>query len=230
MRSLGTLLHRLRFRRAIAREREFDIRYGVDTGGVLLEPRMEGRSAETRNWANPYYGTPGSAFRRIIRRSGIRPRDFIFVDLGCGKGRTLLLASLFGFREVIGVEADSHFAGQARLNAEAWLRQHLCCRPIRIIEADARDFDAPDEDLFIYMYNPFKGQVFECVADQLAALARQAGRRVVIAYVTDLYGDYLENTGAFARRRLRPLRFWARPTVSYFVGKPTAETLGTPRT
>jgi hypothetical protein len=62
------------------------------------------------------------------------PSQFAFVDLGCGKCRTLILAAEHGFRPVIGVELDLPLTGIARSSAEtvataaAWLDNRCGCR------------------------------------------------------------------------------------------------------
>ena len=73
----------------------------------------------------------------------------------------------------------------------------------------------PEGDLFVFMFNPFSGPIFDDVANHLAAAAREP-RPVVVAYNNDKCGDVLERTGAFRRVRLKPLKFWTPPTMSIF--------------
>jgi SAM-dependent methyltransferase len=208
-------VRRKQFAWSQASEARFDHRHGVDTSGLMLRPRFVNAQTESDECAVGYYGTIRPHFDRIVRLSGVQPSDYTFVDLGCGKGRTLLLASRFGFKRVVGVELDPAFADQARRNADVWVSSHGGPH-IEVIEEDAARYELPAGNLFVYMYNPFRGSVFQSVADRLGTAAGQRGQKIVIAYNVDLHADMLERTGAFIRRRLRPRRFWARPTVSYF--------------
>jgi hypothetical protein len=74
----------------------------------------------------------------------------------------------------------------------------------------------PEGNLFVFMYSPFRGPIFESVAKRLARIAREPGRAVFIAYSADWEAQTLEQTGAFTRMRMRRRRIWARSTVSFF--------------
>jgi hypothetical protein len=57
---------------------------------------------------SPYQPTELALFHSMIEvlreRAGINFSEFVFVDLGSGKGRTLLMASDYPFRRIAGVE------------------------------------------------------------------------------------------------------------------------------
>lgn len=185
----------------------FDRKYGIET--VTHEvPEVVGA-----HHFEIYAPTPTRSFSRMIRASGVDPAAFTFVDLGAGKGRMLFMASEAGFAQVWGVEFDAALCAAARRNIERATGLDGA-RPA-IIEADAQVAPFPDGDLFVFMFNPFGGPVFEAVANRLSDLAAE-NRAVVVAYNNDICGDVLEATGAFKRVRLRPLRFWSRPKTSFF--------------
>ena len=161
----------------------------------------------------PYAATPTRFFGRIVRATGIDPSQFAFIDLGSGKGRTLLLASDHGFNLVVGVEFDEALCAVAQANIDrAMIGQGV--RPT-VVQADARHADLPGGNLFVFMFNPFSGPIFDDVANRLAVAAREP-RSVVVAYNNDQCGDVLEKTGAFRRTRLKPFKFWTPPTMSIF--------------
>ena len=53
-----------------------------------------------------YQATRAGRFDRVLRSVPIAPADYTFVDMGCSKGRALLLAARFGFRDIVGVEIE----------------------------------------------------------------------------------------------------------------------------
>jgi hypothetical protein len=170
---------------------------------------------ELRAHAGEYMPTPIALFRRIIRKSRVDPRDFNFVDLGSGKGRIVLAAADYPFRSILGVEADAALHQLAMRNLAARI-EGAAGPPMKIAHADARTADLPDGNLFIFMYSPFRGPVFQEVASRLTALGREPARAIVIAYSADWEGDELERTRVFTRVRMRRRQFWAPPTVSLF--------------
>src|SRR5699024_10596443 len=115
--------------------------------------------------------------RRIVRQSRIDPRQFAFVDLGCGKGRVLIAAADFSFRSILGIEADAALCEIARRNLKRV--RHGPGAVASVIHADARTADLPEGNLFIFMYSPFRGPVFETVARRLAGMASEPGRAMV---------------------------------------------------
>jgi predicted RNA methylase len=215
----ATLLDRLLPGRRRWRGRLFDRRRGIETSKPLEREELLGMPAELRAHAGQYLPTDLPLFRRIVRRSGVDPAQFSFVDLGCGKGRILIAAADYAFRTIIGVEADANLVAVARTNVE---QSGAGESRISVLHCDAREADLPDGNLFVFMYSPFRGPVFEAVARRLAALAAEPERAVVIAYSSDFEAEALERTGRFVRVRMPRRQFWAPSTVSFFYNQ-TAE-------
>src|SRR5258707_12349167 len=75
----------------------FDERYGVDTSGLIGGGELRsGHRNDVFNTA--YYGMAPSRFRWAIEswiadESHAAIENYSFVDLGCGKGRAILMAS-----------------------------------------------------------------------------------------------------------------------------------------
>ncbi|MCA9217507.1 MAG: hypothetical protein KDB27_30775 [Planctomycetales bacterium] len=58
---------------------------------------------EDKQHAEKYKATRARYFRKLMKRVHL-PRDGVFVDVGCGKGRILLLAVEHGLNRVVGIE------------------------------------------------------------------------------------------------------------------------------
>ena len=75
-------------------------------------------------------------FMRCFLLCGSKPvgdfRDFIFIDLGSGKGRALLMASDYPFRRIVGVELlpQLHRAAQDNLTKYRSETQQCFCRAV----------------------------------------------------------------------------------------------------
>jgi predicted RNA methylase len=100
---------------------------------------------------------------------GLRYRieEYAFVDLGCGKGRAVLLASELGFREVVGVELNAGLAEIARANVAIWTAMGMARSPIRIECRDATEVQWPAGPCLVYLYNPFAEAVMRVVVETL---------------------------------------------------------------
>src|SRR5207248_5655427 len=152
----------------LRRERRFDQLSGVETSESPEYGCPRGLPADMTPYAIVYQPTQIGLFRRIVRTSRVEPADFGFVDLGSGKGRTLLLASSCGFSPVFGIEVDERLCRISRENVARWTARRAGILPT-IIQADARDALFPPGNLFVFMFNPFTGPLFNEVAERLGA-------------------------------------------------------------
>lgn len=211
----STIIHRLLAFRKQRAGRRFDRRLGIETNEKVGRQGLTGMTTELREHAGEYVPTNPALFKRIVRKSGIDPNSFTFIDLGCGKGRVLIAAADYPFKEIIGVEADVALCRVARQNLMRWGEGRSDGR-LKVFHTDARTFKLPEGNLFVFMYSPFSGPVFQQVAERLAAAASQPSRAVVIAYSADWEAGALERSGCFTRVRMRRRKFWAPSTVSLF--------------
>src|SRR5690242_5062036 len=81
---------------------DWDYRVNTTSGAVAWRDRLLGM------FHSAYQPTEPAAFHEMLGRLQQQPNfrfgDFTFIDLGSGKGRTLLMASDYPFRAIIGVE------------------------------------------------------------------------------------------------------------------------------
>jgi SAM-dependent methyltransferase len=149
----------------------FDLEHGTDTGGLIPGSEL-GVGHRHDLFIAGYAGVPPSAFRAAIslwQSLGLRHRvaEYTFLDLGCGKGRAVLLASELGFREAVGVELNAGLAEIARANAAIWTAAGKARSPIRIECRDATEVKSPSGPCLVYFYNPFARPVMRAVVEVL---------------------------------------------------------------
>src|SRR5579871_5889958 len=94
----------------------WDTATGLDTSGLLYANRLATGHAHDKH-SEGYYATAPSLFYGAIARwratlAGHAIEDYSLFDLGCGKGRVLLLAAEYPFRSITGIELH---AGLARI-------------------------------------------------------------------------------------------------------------------
>lgn len=183
----------------------FDKKYGVMTSGAT-ESSEAGIADETaRSLAVGYVPTREVVIRHILDNTtrGLDLHDYAFVDLGCGKGRTLIVAAQQPFREVIGVELSPLHCEVAETNITRYLsniKNPIGSRNVRVCCVNAADFVFPNMNLLIYMYRPFLGPIFMHVADNLRRFQAVTGRRVLIAYSCPVEELMLDEYSGFVKR------------------------------
>lgn len=185
----------------------FDLRHGTDTGGLLYAPDLPtGHEHDACN--EGYYATAPSVFRGLISRWedtlgapdasrlgtwDSTPRDapekeflnlshYHFIDLGCGKGRVLLLASQLPFRAVTGIELHAGLCATASRNVRISQRQRPGA-PIQVICGDVLDLPLPDGPVVLFLFNSFGADVMRRLLEKLSAAAEGRSAPIDLLYV-----------------------------------------------
>jgi len=138
---------------------DFDQRYGTNTSGTIPLWKLHIESEHAAEGVRE-----GSVLEGYIRAMlDPLPRDAVFVDLGSGRGRVLCIASMMGFRRVVGVEFSPQLCAIAEQNLQITnQRAEVNC-------ADAARYQLPLGPLIVYLCDPFGPSVMQCVAQQLRA-------------------------------------------------------------
>jgi SAM-dependent methyltransferase len=167
----------------------FDRRHGMDTDGLFYSDQLSAGHEHDRHSAG-YYATAPSLFHGAIAlwsetlaESGQPLTDFTLVDVGCGKGRAVMLASEYGFREIVGVELNSRLAAVAKKNLHKWLRSPRACANVAVVHGDALSFPVPDGPVVLFFFNSFEQEMVEMWLDRLAHAASARTHPIDLIYV-----------------------------------------------
>lgn len=164
-------------------DRWFDLRYCTDT---CTPSRLDSLTiAEgSRERATFYQPTRVLPLRKLFPAVlAMLPEPRAFVDLGCGKGRVLLIAAEAGFPVVRGVEFARELCDIARANwnsfqSRARITNALC----EIVEADVSTYRIRDDETVFFIFNPFDEIILERVLENIAASVISSPRRVLVIF------------------------------------------------
>jgi hypothetical protein len=152
---------------------------------------------------SPYQPTEAALFHEMIAavsaRTGFDFRDFTFVDLGSGKGRTLLMASDYSFRRIVGVELLAALHHAAVDNLVRYQSESQKCFAIESICADAADFAFPAEPTLLFLFNPLPESGLRRVIANLEQSLRERPRKVYVLYHNPLLEHVLSGS-AFVKK------------------------------
>jgi SAM-dependent methyltransferase len=156
-----------------------------------------------------YIPSPYGVLGRILRPSEVSASD-VFLDLGCGTGRMLIhAADRYPFRRVIGIDLVPRLVEIARETLER-NRDRLRCRDWELVVEDAVHYAVPDDVTVAYLYDPFRGGMFDAVISNLIESYDRNPRRLRIIYFSPKEHERLMDTGRvrFVRFGRRMLRRW----------------------
>ena len=170
----------------------FDTKYGLDTRGITHLSDLEITGPNRPNGVAHIASDPDE-FANALASLQIRHEEFIFIDLGSGKGRALLLALRFPFRRIVGVEfaLELHRIAQSNL-ARFAATGGIDTGRISLVHADASEFELPADPLVIYLYNPFNAYVMKRVVGRVLASHAAHPRPIYVVYAN----AFLENLWA----------------------------------
>jgi SAM-dependent methyltransferase len=160
----------------------FDLKHNVDTASEveLGDLRID---SENVKYGAKYMGSDPKAITELFGSFKIKHEDFVFVDLGSGKGRVLFVASTHPYKKIIGVEFAEDLHEIAQKNIKNYRSKDQKCKDIESICIDAAKFKIPDEPLVFYLFNPFSEKVISEVLKNIEISLEKHPREIYIFYL-----------------------------------------------
>jgi len=174
---------------------DYDWEHQVDTTSATVgwRDRLLG------TFLSPYQPTEPALFREMLEQLAINFSEFTFIDLGSGKGRTLLMASDFPFRCIVGVELVPALHRVAQENIAAYKPESQKCFAVEAACADARLYTFPLQPLVIYLFNPLQRAGLAEVVASLERSLTERPRPVYLLYHNPLL-DAVLSASKFLKR------------------------------
>jgi len=183
----------------------FDRKYGTDTGGLIPGPTLHSGHANDVH-ITAYYAIACSILDGMIelwlRSAPLHEIDrYTFVDVGAGKGRALLAASLHPFRQAIGIELNPHMAAIARENIRIFENSPEASplAPMMLLEGDALEVPLPTTPTLAFMFHPFEAPVLRRFLARVEQHYADRAGSFDLLYVNAEHVDVLDRNPAFER-------------------------------
>jgi hypothetical protein len=176
---------------------DWEHRVNTTSGAVGWRDRLLGV------FHSPYQPTEAALFHEMLDALSERIhsdfRDFVFIDLGSGKGRTLLMASDYPFRRIVGVELLPALHQAALENLRKYKSESQKCLVMESICADATEFVFPAEPIVLYLFNPFPELGLRRVIANLEQSLKENPRTVYVLYHNPLLEQVLRESTALSK-------------------------------
>jgi SAM-dependent methyltransferase len=172
---------------------DWDHRVDTTSGTVAWRARLLG------SFLSPYQPTEPSLFQEMMAALPIEFERFTFIDLGSGKGRTLLMASDYPFRKIVGVELLPELHEIARNNLVKYQNESQKCKALEAICDDAANFEFPSGQLVLYLFNPLPESGLRRVMANLENSLKVDRRPVYVLYHNPLLDGVLAENRRLTR-------------------------------
>ncbi|MBI1286800.1 MAG: methyltransferase domain-containing protein [Flavobacteriales bacterium] len=162
---------------------------GIDTFGAKGPDELS-IDADSRPEGHLYQPSSSVIFKKAMNVLPIHFNEKVFLDIGSGKGRALILAAEFGFRKVIGVEYAAELNDVAYTNIER-VRERFPNTEFILNEGDALTFDIPEEVDVIYLFNPFDEEATRKLLMKVKPTFKQS-KQMYLVYVNPVHCNVLQ--------------------------------------
>jgi hypothetical protein len=189
---VGTLLFLLRFWRSWW----WDWSHSVTTRHRIPLSKLDITGASA-TYARFYEPSDTKCLPALLRRLNIQYSEFVFIDLGAGQGKAMLLAAEFPFKHVLGVEISQMLSKQARTNCASFRDKKQACKNLEVRCGDAAEFIFPKLPLVINMFNPFSEEIISRMLVNLVQSISMRPREVFLIYYNPLHSPAIQSCGAF---------------------------------
>ncbi|RJF95887.1 class I SAM-dependent methyltransferase [Noviherbaspirillum saxi] len=156
----------------------FDRKWGTETTQIVEHQKDNGDPL--RLTAVQYEPTSPKLFHKMMHSLNCMPEELSFFDVGCGKGRCLLMATTYSFRRIVGIEFAPELVAVAENNVTRFQARHPSEIKIEIVSMDAAQYNFPDEDAVIFFFNPFTEEIMVKVLDNIRRSSRTTKQRYIV--------------------------------------------------
>jgi len=157
----------------------------------------------SKTHSEPYKPTRIRPFKLLMKELKL-PEGCVFVDMGSGMGRVLLMASEYSCKRIVGVEISSRLCIIARNNIVKFEKKLMRPLQIEIVNADVYQYNVrKDEDIF-YFYRPFDNFIMGKIIEEiLKSLIKDPRKIWLIINNFSQYSDMIEQKNIFRK----PIKF-----------------------
>jgi len=196
----------------------FDQRHGTDTSGLIPGSVIAlGTTAKVAE-LTAYYGVAPSILHGLLDtwlyRTHPHPRgaqrnieQTVFLDIGAGKGRAMLLASQFPFLRVEGVELNPTLAAIAQANIALWANDPSAnaLAPLTLHHADATQHPLPNAPTLAFLFHPFELPILRRFLRHIEKSLAANPHPFDLLYANAEHGSLLDRHPAFTRLWMGPV-------------------------
>jgi len=169
------------------RDRNFDRKYQVETS-IQEDPKLLEPDHPSSQDAVIYGPTREQPFLRLFQKVNI-DKEGTFVDLGCGKGRAMMLAALYGFKQVKGVEFSSKLCDRARDNLKKFSKQLDFEFHWTVLNENMSSFSIQPDDRVFYFFDPAGDNTLKNCLNAILKDLEKNPRSVFFIYHNNLLKD-----------------------------------------
>ena len=135
-------------------------------------------------------------------------------DFGCGKGRILVVAAHYGFKNITEIDFANSLCRLAEKNIE---RNHALfpSTKFEVLCMDATDYKIQKEQTVFFFFNPFDDVVMLAVVKNILASFKENPRKIYAIYANPVHKEIFLSAGFEEEYYLKKLEYLELSILSY---------------
>lgn len=105
------------------------------------------------------------------------------MDVGCGKGRPLIIASTYPFKRIEGVEISKNLCRIAEKNVKKIPKSEQRCSQLSIYCTDIISYELPSDNLILFCYNPISGIILDHFLSNINKSLDEISRHIYLIFI-----------------------------------------------
>lgn len=130
-----------------------------------------------------------------------------FLDIGCGKGRVMIVAADYGFEQITGIDFSKKFCEETDTTIHLYSQKNPAVH-FTIINCDALGFEIPKEITTIFLFNPFDEVIMSSVVSHIIRSQQHDPRTIWVMYANPQHKSLFLNNGFVEIYHLKKLNYF----------------------
>jgi len=176
----------------------FDKEFGTVTSLILTQYELpETVSLQRFQDSNRCHPSPLTTVQMALTslaKYGICYEEFVFIDVGAGLGRNLLLAAGHPFRKIIGIELSAYLCERIRQNIAVYRERQGLADIFEVQCINALIYPLPEENIVFYMWRPFSEEIATDFITKVDRFIQDTGRKVIFIVLGPVYAAFIHSS------------------------------------
>lgn len=136
-----------------------------------------------------------------------------FLDIGCGKGRVIVVAAAFGFEKITGIDFSKEFCEETEITIRLYRKknpgaQRTPAPQFTIVNRNASCYEIPGDITSIFLFNPFDEVIMRKVVANIKISQQRYPRTIRVLYANPLYRSLFLDDGFVEIYHLKKLNYF----------------------
>jgi len=168
-------------------------KYGISTSGYDELKHLQEKGIDISH-STIYMPVNYYMLEKMMTEMSKLPHQKNFLDIGCGKGRAMVVAAHYGFKKIAGIDISKEFVDETKRNL-AVVQQKFPQASLDVMLQDAFYYHIPADISVIFIFNPFDEVIMSGVVENILISQEKNPRTIWVIYINPLYENLFLDRG-----------------------------------